>query len=513
MRSVQPLVLGVDLGTTHAKAAVFDPTGAERGGARREVPLTFPSPGRAEQDPDALLAALEEAVREVLGAVDGRIAALACSTAMHSVLALDDRRRPLTRLLTWADNRAAAQARELAAGPQGGELAGRTGTPVSAMSPLAKLRWYRQTEPEIADRAARWMSMKDYLLLRLCGEAVVDHSVASSMGLLNLERLDWDDGALDLAGVRRDQLSALVPTTAVVGKLRAGPAGRLGLEVGLPVVAGAADGCLENLGAGAVDPGVVALTIGTSGAVRTTVDRPRGDTGNRLFCYALTARRWVVGGPISNGGLVLRWARDRLFPELAELAEAEGRSPEEWFGELAGQVPAGAAGLVCLPALVGERAPTWDPDLRGVLLGLTSRHGREHVLRALMEGVAYQLATVVEALQDNGHELTTFRATGGFTASPQWLQIVAGILDRPLAVPQRGGGAAFGAALLGFEALGLADALEVARRVGDRQRTVRPDPADRDVYRRTLDIYRGLGEQLRPQFAALAELRSKADLD
>jgi gluconokinase len=508
---VTDVVLGVDLGTTHAKAAAFDASGAARGSAQREVPLASGTPGRAEQDPDALLAALEEAVREVLGGLSGqRVRAVACSTAMHSLLALDYGDRPLTRALTWADNRAAAQARELGALPGAGELARRTGTPISAMSPLAKLRWFRDEDPDAANRAARWVSMKDYLLLRLCGARAIDHSVASAMGLLDLDRLDWDDEALDLAGLRRDQLSTLVPTTAVVGGLGGEAAGRLGLEAGLPVVAGAADGCLENLGAGAVDPGVAAVTIGTSGAVRTMVDRPQGDPTNRLFCYALTPQRWVVGGPISNGGLVLRWARDRLFAELADQAEAEGRTPEERFGELAAAVPAGAGGLVCLPALVGERAPVWDPDLRGVLLGLTTDHGREHVLRALLEGVAYQLATVVEALQDNGHQLTTIHATGGFTASPQWLGIVAGVLDRPLAVPTAAGGATFGAAMLGLQALELADAVELARGAADPHHLVRPDPADRAAYRRTLDVFRDLGARLRPQFAALAELRAEA---
>lgn len=503
----QRLVLGVDLGTSRVKVVAADEAGVVRAAAHREVRLIHPVPDRAEQDPDDLLAATAEAVREAAAAVadaGGRVGAIACSTAMHSLLALDGDATPLTPVLTWADNRADEEVADLAALPQAGELTRRTGTPIFTMAPLAKLRWFARHEPAIAEHAARWVSVKDYLLGWLTGERVIDDSVASATGLFDVGRRAWDPEALRLAGVTTDQLSAPVSTTAVAGRLLAGPAAALGVEVGLPVVAGAADGCLENLGAGAVDEGSAALTIGTSGAVRAITSRPAGDPGGQLFCYALTDDRWVVGGPISNGGLVLRWARERLLPELARGAEA----PYALFDELAAAVPAGAHGLLCLPALVGERAPNWDPDLRGVLIGLDPSHGREHVLRALMEGVAYQLTTVFELLA-GAHRISAVHATGGFTSSATWLRIVAGALDRPLVVPRRPEGAAFGAALLGLQALGLADAFALARDLAADHVTVEPSDADRAVYRQTLEIFRGLAQQLRPQFTALAGLRAE----
>lgn len=505
------VVIGADLGTSRAKSVAYDAAGRAHAKAVADVELDTPAPGRVEQDPDALVEALAGTVRDVAGQVEqagGRVVGIALSGAMHSLLALDRSDRALTPAITWADGRAAAQAGELSRRPGAGELRRRTGTPTAAMAPLAKLRWFAQEEPELAARAARWLSVKEYLLLGLCGEAVIDHSMASATGLFDLAARAWDPEALDLAGVTEEQLSTPVSTTAVIGRLDGDAARRLGLPEGTPLVAGAADGCLENLGAGAVDEGVAAVTIGTSGAVRCVVTRPQGDPTGRLFCYALTDDRWVVGGPINNGGLVLQWAEQRLFPGLGAEAEAQGRSVYELVDELVASVPAGAEGLVCLPALVGERSPWWDPELRGVLVGLSRGHGREHVLRALMEGVAYSLATVADAMEQGGHRIREVHATGGFTLSPRWVEIVAGTLGRPVSLPDEHEGACFGAALLGLSALDLADALDLARQVAADDRVVRPDPADADTYRRTYAVFSGLAERLAPEFAALEALRA-----
>jgi len=508
---VRDVVIGADLGTSRAKAVAYDVHGRGLFKAVADVELRTPAPGRVEQDPDALVDALAGTVRDVAGQAqrgDARVIGLALSGAMHSLLALDRAGRPLTPAITWADGRAAAQARELGRRPGAAELRRRTGTPTAAMAPLAKLCWFAQEEPELAARAARWLSVKEYLVLGLCGETVVDHSMASATGLFDLALRDWDAEALDLAAITREQLSIPVSTTAVVARLQDEAARRLGLPDGTPLVAGAADGCLENLGAGAVDEGVAAVTIGTSGAVRCVVPRPQGDPTGRLFCYALTDDRWVVGGPINNGGLVLHWAEHRLFPGLGAEAAQQGRSVYALVDELVAGVPAGAEGLVCLPALVGERAPWWDPELRGVLVGLSQGHGREHVLRALMEGVGYSLAAVADAMEQGGHPIREVQATGGFTLSPRWVEIVAGALGRPVSLPDDHEGACFGAALLGLSALDLADPLDLARQVAANDRVVRPDPADADVYRRTSAVFSGLAERLAPEFAALEDLRA-----
>jgi len=483
----EPVVIGLDLGTSSAKAVAFGLDGHHVARGDVKVEVATPAEDRAEQDPERLVEALFAATRELAGRLAGHpVAGVACSGAMHSLMALDEADQPITPSLTWADNRAVDQAQALRARPDAADLMRRTGGVLHPMSPLVKLRWYDEEDRATADRAARWLSAKEYLLLRLVGEPVVDRSMAGASGLYNLAAGDWDPQAIQLAGVDRGQLSRLVGTTDVLGELPRDPAERMGLEPGVPVVAGAADGCLASLGTGAIDPGVGALTIGTSGALRRVVDAPAGDPEGRVFCYPLTDDRWVVGGPVNGGGLVLQWARERLFPELdTEAIEA-----------LAADVTPGADGLLFVPALVGERAPRWDPTARAALVGLTWRHGRKHVLRALFEGVAYQLATVLAVLEAEGGRLTAVHASGGFTASRLWPQIVADVLGRELAVPRVAEASAFGAALLGLQALGLADAFDLARAATADPDLVRPSPEASNHYAAAVRSFSDVQERL-----------------
>lgn len=482
-----PVVIGLDLGTSSAKAVAFGIDGRHIARGDLKVDVATPAEDRAEQDPEHLVEALFAATRQVTDELGGHpVIGVACSGAMHSLLALDEGGRPITPSLTWADNRAVAQARALRSHPDAGELMRRTGGVLHPMSPLVKLRWYREQDRATADRAARWMSAKEYLLLRLVGEPVVDRSMAGASGLYNLATGDWDLHALELAGVDRGQLSRIVGTTEVLGELARDAAERMGLAPGTPVVAGAADGCLASLGTGAVDPGIASLTIGTSGAIRRLVDAPAGDPQGRVFCYPLTDDRWVVGGPVNGGGLVLQWAQERLFPDL----------DTESLTELADQIPPGAEGLLFVPALAGERAPRWDPTARAALVGLSWRHGREHIARALFEGVAYQLATVLAVLEEQGGRFTSVRASGGFTASPLWLQIVADVLGRELEVPQVEEASSFGAALLGLQALGLADAFNLARARTAQTRRVTAQEAASALYTRVVPKFRDLRERL-----------------
>ncbi|MGH8905564.1 MAG: gluconokinase [Egibacteraceae bacterium] len=484
-------VIGLDLGTSSVKAVAFDSSGEALAAHAVEVGIASPTSERAEQDPDELVGAAAEATTAVVRdlAAEGRtVAGIGLSAAMHSLVALDHKGRPCTPLLLFADNRAAAQARQLAGQPGAVGLARRTGTPIHPMSPLVKLRWFAQCDPATAERARRWVSAKEYLIRQLCEADVVDHSIASATGLFNLEDMLWDEEALALAGITADLLSTPVPTTTMLYS----QGERLGLPAGTPVVIGASDGCSATLGAGATSAGTAALTVGTSGAIRKIVERPGSDPRARLFCYVLTQARWVVGGSISSGGIVLRWARDGLFPELARAA---GRGAYARFDELAAAVPPGADGLVCLPYLLGERAPLWDPDLRGAFVGLSVRHGQGHVLRALLEGVAFQLATVLELVEGLGHPVAALRADGGFTRSRLWLQIMADVLGRPLELARSVEGACRGAALLTLEALGLADAFALADAT-PIERIVQPDPATAVTYRDGLERFVKTRDQL-----------------
>jgi gluconokinase len=453
------VVLGVDLGTSATKVVA---AGRDlRPYAVVELPNELnTSGGRAVQDPEAVLATALRAIRRCVRAcAEGErpIAGIAFSAALHTLLATDASGNPLTPALSWADQRAAEQARRLLA--EGGHALHRaTGTPVHPMAPLAKLAWYAEHDPALLSRAAHWCGLKDFVLARLTGRMATDHSCASATGLLDAETLSWHRPALAAAGVHEEQLPELVAPTDLLS-LRSDAAHALGVPAGLPVVAGAGDGPLANLAAGAMAPGVAALSLGTSGALRVVRDRFGVDPDHRTFCYYLADGYWTLGGAVSNGGSVAQWAANVFGVPVADLlAEAA-------------TAPAGADGLIALPYLLGERAPWWDPDLRGALIGLRHDHGRAAITRALVEGVAQQLALVRDSMLAAGATVDTIRATGGALRAPLWTDALAAALDTPIQVVDDNAGSGLGAAALGWRALGAGPLTDLPPR-----RPTRPHP-------------------------------------
>lgn len=481
------IVIGVDIGTTATKVVAYRSGGSAVGSADRAYRLHSPHPGWAEQDPDEVVGAVLDAIAEVVANVPENVAAIGLSSVMHSLIGLDGDGRPLTPLITYADSRAWPQAlrlrREL-----GISLYRATGTPIHPMSPLVKLAWFAEHEPELRRQVSHWVSIKEHLLRHMCDSDVVDHAVASATGLFDLSTRDWHPDALEAAGVSPEQLGRLVPTTARIDGMRSEVAQRLGLTASTPVVVGASDGVLANLGVGAVRPGVAALSIGTSGAIRVTVDAPRTDPDMRTFCYTLTDQQWVVGGAISNGGLVLRWLTDELF----------GGSDYDRLTAEAAEIPPGSDGVIMLPYLTGERAPSWSPLRGGVLFGLRVEHQRAHVIRAGLEGVALQLRLVGDALRDARGDFDRLRVTGGFVESELWLQIVADVLDSELEVPKVDEAVAYGAALLAMRGIDRIDDLSTATDGITIARTVPPGADAVADYDRVAANYAELVERLTP---------------
>jgi gluconokinase len=494
------VVLGVDIGTTSAKAVAFDADGRDLGRGETGYPLLEPEPGQAVQDPVVVVEGTLAAIRAaVAGAHDqgARVVALSFSGAMHSLVGLDAQGRALTPLVTWGDMRATEQAERLRA--EHPELHDRTGTPLHPMSPLPKLVWFAEREPETFTAVRRWAGIKELVVARLTGAWAVDHSVASGTGLLNLRALDWDREALAIAGIDADALSPLVPTTHRL-QLEAAPAGDLGLEAGLALIVGAADGPLATLGLGAVHHGVAACSIGTSGALRVMVQAPAIDPQRRVFCYALLPGHWIVGGAINNGGAVLRWAGEALAPDL-------GPHPEAQLLDLAREVPAGSEGLLMLPYLLSERAPHWRSGARGAYIGLTRHHRRGHLVRAALEGVCLQLALVLASVRDAGNEVREIRATGGFARSDLWRQMLADALGMPIGFAAGHEGSAFGAALLAMDALGLVDGIERAAALVDIEDVVEPEAGPAGVYADVLPTFASLYDALAPAFEVLERHR------
>jgi gluconokinase len=494
----EAVVLGVDIGTTAVKTGVFDASGQEYASAQAGYPLYGPHPGFAEQDPQAILEATITTIRQAAAGARGRgkqITALCFSGAMHGLMALDAHDQPLGRLVTWADTRAFREAEWLKAEHAG--LHELTGTPLHAMAPLAKLLWFRKHDRGVFDAARRWVGVKEWVLARLADEWVIDHSCATGTGLLALATLDWAPEALELAGVSREQLCVPVTTTTTFA-LSPDAARATGLAAGTPLVIGAGDGPMANLGLGAAVPGMLACSIGTSGALRLMVQRAVVDREHHLFCYALVPGHWLTGGAINSGGAVLEW-----------LGEVLGESDLDRLLADAARVPPGSDGLVMLPYLLGERAPYWSSLPRGAYVGLEHSHGRGHLVRAALEGVCQQLALVLGSIRAAGHEVREVRATGGFARSPLWRQLLCDVLGMPIGFAEREQGAALGAALLGMVALGALDSIESAAATVQVAQETRPDPAAVSLYGRQRMSFTELYTELQPAFrrfrAGLAE--------
>ncbi|MBE3574472.1 MAG: gluconokinase [Firmicutes bacterium] len=512
-------VIGVDIGTGGCRVLAFDEKASVVASAKEEYPTFIPRPGWAEQDPEQIYQAVARALRRCLDeeplrkagskAIDG----VAFDGVLHSVIVGRPTGELITRAITWADLRADGEARLLKRQMDADEFYRRTGCPIHPMYLPAKLLWLQNHVLGSENpRSYRFFSLKEYVLYRLTGRWLVDWSVASGTGLLNLATLRWDHKILDRLGVRAEEFSEPVSPLAVVEGITAEAAAETGLPRHVRVVVGAADGPVSNLGYGVVDKRSMTLTIGTSGAVRTTSDQPLLDPAGRTWCYYLAADRWVPGGATNNGGNVLTWLKDAVFG-----AQCEGSGPEtrggagtsfEDLNAAAASVPAGSDGLLFLTFLAGERCPGWNPQARGVLFGLNLSHGKAHIVRAALEGAVFQLYGSYSSLTQLSGVPEEIIASGGFTRSDVWLQIAADIFGHELIIPEQTEGSAFGVAALARVALGQWPDLEVVRDFVQVKRRIAPNPVAHRRYMELYEQYEAVYQALSPQFAAIADLQN-----
>ncbi len=454
---MKDFMMGVDIGTTSTKAVLYRTNGRIQFKKQIEYPLLTPEVDISEQDPEVIFKAVIETIQSVLieSEVSSEdVAFISFSAQMHSLLLIDKDNQPLTNSIIWADNRARFAAEDLRKHYEGNEIYKRTGTPIHAMSPLSKLWWLKNESPDLFNRARFFVDIKSYVLFRLTGEWVMDESIASATGLYHLKNRDWDASVLDLLNISFSQLPRLVETTKVLAIENNFTVQRLGLSIQMPIVVGASDGVLSNLGVNSIEKGEVAITIGTSGAIRTVVDRPVIDEKGRIFCYVLDEHHYVIGGPVNNGGVVLKWLRDELLASEIETAKRLGIDTYDVMSRIAQTVPPGSNGLLFHPYLTGERAPLWDSNARGSFIGLTLSHKKEHMIHAVMEGVLFNLYTVflalVEVMEDVPQKI---KATGGFSKSHLWRQMMADIFDCTVEIPKSYESSCLGACVLGLKAL------------------------------------------------------------
>lgn len=506
-------IIGADVGTTGCRAVVYRPDGTVLAGAGREYALYTPQPGWAEQDAEEIYRALTATVREALAAAalppDTRLS-MCFSTFFHSIMPVDEAGQPLYRLLIWADTRGQRYVERLRA--EGAERAiyARTGCMLSPQYPLVKIAWFKEERPDIFRRTAKFVSVKEYILFRMLGRYVTDRSIASGTGLYDIHNWHWDAPLLEWLTLRDDQLSPVAATTHIETGLLPEAAAAMGVPPSLPLVLGAGDGALSNLGAGAVGPGQVAAMVGTSGAVRTVMAKPYVHPECRTWCYNLTDRHWLAGVAMNSGGIALRWVRDTLGDTERREAGLRGADPYDLLTAMAAKAPPGADGLVALPFLAGERAPLWNARSRGVFFGLGLSHGRAHMVRAMLEGVMFGLFGIYSLVAGAAGTVTGIRAAGSFSRSPLWVQIMADVFGQPVEVPGEPTGSAYGAALLGLYAQGHIADLEAAAGLVPAAARYEPNAANHRLYREHYKLFEELAAKLAPDFEAIARLQEKA---
>jgi xylulokinase len=442
-------VLGIDIGTGGTRAVLVDAEGRVVAAAGAEhAPFASPEIGWAEQDPRDWWRACRDAVRTLLASPGARRTEIACvgfSGQMHGAVLLDDAGDVVRPALIWCDQRTAAQCERLTREVGAARLIELTLNPALTGFTLPKLLWVRDREPAAWARVRAVLLPKDYVRLRLTGEAATDVADASGTLLFDVRRRRWSEAMLAAVGIDPALLPRVHESPDVGARVSRSGADATGLKEGTPVVAGAGDQAAGAVGMGVTRPGVVGATIGTSGVVFAATDSPTLDRAGRLhtFCHAVPGR-WHVMGVTQAAGLSLRWFRDRFGVVGADA----DRDPYDLLCDEAASAPAGADGVLWAPYLMGERTPHLDPAARAALVGLSASHGRPHVIRAMLEGVAFSLRDTFSILDELGVPVRKVRLGGGGARSPLWRQIQADVYGRTVEIVEAGEGAAYGAALL-----------------------------------------------------------------
>jgi xylulokinase len=507
-----PLLLGIDLGTSSAKVVLATPAGAIVGSAAREYPIARPRPGYAEQDPDgwwqAIVACTRTAVAEVRteGPVAERIAAISLAGQMHGTVLLAADQRHLGPAIIWPDQRSRQEIEGLTQELGPDQVIRLTGGPLATGFLAATVRWIATHEPERLARARHILTPKDAIRLRLTGEVAIDPSDASGTGLLDPATRRWAPALLAAIGLEAARLAPIRPSASIAGELRAEAADELGLRMGTPVVTGGADTPAGLLGAGLTTPSAILVTISTGGTLSLPAFVPDTDPTGRshTFCSVLeptdaAAAGWYRMAAILSAGLALRWLRDSVF---------EDRAPDAYDRMLAmaTDVPPGSRGLLFLPYLAGERNPHLDPDARGVFLGLTAAHGRAELVNAVVEGVTLAMYDASRALAASGPLPDSIVLAGGGAGSRIWRQIVADVFGLPVRPLEMGAQAALGACLLAGAGIGLFDAVAASSAWTLLGPVIEPDDMRHGTYASAYGIFRDAYPMLRDDFGRLKAL-------
>lgn len=472
-------ILAVDIGTTSTKGLVVQPDGVVLSSAHCAYATSYPQPGYAEQSADELWKAVKHVISESGQKYKDKISGISFSCAMHSLLPADAKGNALGPVIIWADTRSAALAKTLRNSDEGKFIYKTTGTPIHPSSPLCKLAWMKTEQVELFHSAFKFISIKEYIWFKLIGKWEIDYSLASATGLFDIHQLQWMPEALAWAGIDEAKLSRCVSPYHTLTGINTSLASELNINTRTALIMGGSDGCLANLGSSVMSADELSVTIGTSGAVRTTSRTYQEDKQQRVFNYRLDEEHFIVGGATNNGSVLLSWFSENILKE-------KPNAPV--FVDRAMEIAPGSEGLLFLPYVMGERAPFYNPDACALFFGLAQHHTHAHMMRALLEGICFELRSIADAVEASAGKASKVVASGGFTGSESWVQLLADILGKEVCITDSNNASALGAAKMGFRALNISYNFNDAK----RERSFFPKEGKSALY----DPYFGLFSEL-----------------
>ena len=446
---MEPYFVGIDIGTGSTKAIAVTIKGIKIKSCQYYYEVNSPKPGWSEQDPEQILSAFTKCIETIIKNNGTPPLAVSLSSAMHSVICVDMAGKPLYPMITWADSRSEEIAQQLRQSPIGESIYKTTGTPIHAMSPLCKLIWLRENEPDLFNATFKFISIKEYIWFHLFKEYSIDYSIASATGLFDIVALNWSTEACVLAGINTEKLSNPVNSNYYKNWPNANLPGKVRKDWGIKFVIGSSDGCCANKGSFINPGGAASLTIGTSGAVRITSNKPIYNFKSMTFNYLLDEKVFICGGAVNNGGIALKW----LISTFLDKQKLKEKDYENAFNQIDSVRP-GSDGLIFLPYLYGERAPIWNTHTSGVYFNIKPAHTRAHFLRAGLEGICFALYDVLNSLEDASELIEQINISGGFISSLVWTKILADITNKKLAIVQQEDSSAMGAIFIAMELLG-----------------------------------------------------------
>jgi len=478
-------IVGIDLGTTHCKLVIVSPDNNVVFSAKKSCQSFIGDDGRHEQDAeDICRMVLDLLAQAFTHTPENEVGCISFSAAMHSLLAIDDDGKPLMNALTWADTRAARYAQQIRESDGAADIYAQTGTPIHAMSPLCKIAWLKHERAEIFNKAAKFISVKEYIFYTLFGRYVVDHSIASATGLFNIHTRQWHAPSLQLAGITEDKLSQPFEVLHAETGLLPAIKEKIGVTGDIPFILGCSDGAAAQLGSGTLLPNEACVTIGTSGAVRKFIQQAVTHPQQKTFTYAFLPGWYLTGGATNNGGNVLQW-----FPGIFKMDDT-GNDKLTDIAAMAAASEAGARGLLFTPYLHGERSPVWDAGATAQLIGLRNTHTVNDIARAVAEGILLNIWAIFQTLPSTGNTDTIY-ANGGFFGNAFLAQLLADISGKKVMLQEDADSSAMGAIYLGWLYSGRLKTIEEVKQYTTADITYVPRDKEHAVYKKVFEKYMG----------------------